>query len=85
MQNNLPFRPTDNSSTTLMKYRLEAEHWSRAFESTRRYNKKQSFTLTIEIIGSVITFFVLFVILICTFCSGIIQRYLTKNSTTLSK
>lgn len=39
MNQNLPFRNLDNSSSTQMQYRLEAEHWNNAY-SSNRINKR---------------------------------------------
>lgn len=41
---NLPFRPLDSSESTSTKYRLEAEHWNKAFtDSQRRYKSGDAF------------------------------------------
>lgn len=37
--NNFAWRPNDNSSTTLLRYELEAEHWVRAFKSAEMSSK----------------------------------------------
>ena len=58
---NFNWRPNDNSSTTLTRYSLEAEHWVNAVESAKRKNKTSSFSSDIGVIG---LFFSLFFSLI---------------------
>jgi len=45
------WRPNDNSSTTRMRYDLEAEHWTRAFKSAEMKHRAVSPIESTEVIG----------------------------------
>ena len=45
------WRPSDNSSTTRLRYNLEAEHWLRAFKNAERKNKPSSISADFGVIG----------------------------------
>jgi DNA segregation ATPase FtsK/SpoIIIE-like protein len=49
---NFLWRPNDNSATTLTRYSLEAEHWTKAFKSANAsYNQPVSFSESFGLIG----------------------------------
>lgn len=48
---NFSWRPNDNSSTTITRYELEAEHWHKAFKSAQMKDKKVSIGETFGVIG----------------------------------
>jgi hypothetical protein len=52
---NYMWRPNDNSSTTKLRYDLEAEHWYTAFKNAESKNKPTDWGATFGIIGMVIT------------------------------
>lgn len=85
MQNQLPFRPTDNSSSTRLKYELEAEHWMRANKSVNLRNRKPDFQQSVGIVGAIITILVSALILICTFCWWILKWILSDKETPTNK
>lgn len=49
------WRPNDNSSTTLTRYSLEAEHWTRAFQDAEIKNRKSSLCESMSVIGLVLS------------------------------
>lgn len=49
------WRPNDNSSTTLTRYDLEAEHWVRAFKSAEMKSKPADLGAIFGVIGMVIS------------------------------
>ena len=61
------WRPNDNSSTTLTRYSLEAEHWVNAVESAKRKNRTSSFSNDIAVIGLIISlvFSLLTLVVLC--------------------
>jgi|SaaInlLV_10m_DNA_1039704.scaffolds.fasta_scaffold15145_2 hypothetical protein len=48
------WRPNDNSSSTRMRYDLEAEHWTKAFKSAQMKQQSISFGESLSVIGTVI-------------------------------
>ena len=48
------WRPNDNSSSTLLKYQLEAEHWTRAFDSARSKYEPVDYAGAFNVIGLVL-------------------------------
>ncbi|WP_417364464.1 hypothetical protein [Galbibacter sp.] len=48
---NYQWRPNDNSSTTRLRYDLEAEHWYKSFKSAERKHKPSSISLNLGVIG----------------------------------
>tara|TARA_R110000796_G_scaffold192618_1_gene309260 strand:+ start:976 stop:1338 length:363 start_codon:yes stop_codon:yes gene_type:complete len=51
---NYNWRPNDNSSTTLTRYSLEAEHWTKAFRSAAVNNRPADFSGTLGTVGLVL-------------------------------
>ncbi|WP_242093151.1 hypothetical protein [Aestuariivivens sediminicola] len=45
------WRPNDESSTTRMRYELEADHWYRAFKSAERKHRPTSLKSDLAVIG----------------------------------
>jgi hypothetical protein len=65
MDRNNGFRPVDNSPTTLLRYRLEAEHWVRAINSAQA-RTGASLSSSLGFIGLILTIFIsLFLIAVC--------------------
>lgn len=48
------WRPNDNSSSTLLKYQLEAEHWTRAFNSAQSKYEPVDYAGAFNVIGLVL-------------------------------
>ena len=48
------WRPNDNSSTTRLRYDLEAEHWYKSFKSAERKHKTSSIREDLSVIGIVL-------------------------------
>lgn len=48
---NYLWRPNDNSSTTRIRYDLEAEHWYKSFKSAERKHKPSSINKDLGVIG----------------------------------
>ena len=48
------WRPNDNSSSTNLKYDLEAEHWTRAFKSAQMKQQSSSLGGCLSVVGMVI-------------------------------
>ena len=67
MKKNLPFHPLDNSSSTRMKYDLEAAHWARAYDSYKTNNTKPDYSGVAGLIGSVLIGVGCILFAICTF------------------
>lgn len=61
---NYQWRPNDNSSSTRLKYDLEAEHWTRAFKSAQMKQQSVSFGETLSAIGMVISLIASIILLI---------------------
>ena len=51
---NYNWRPNDNSSTTRLRYDLEAEHWYKSFKSIEKENKISSFKEDLSVVGLLI-------------------------------
>jgi hypothetical protein len=80
-QNNLPFRPLDNSMSTQMRYDLEAEKWSSAMKSAQI--KATSSAGTLGLIGAIIGFavsLIIFVIVLLIELTRLIARLLDRKS-----
>lgn len=52
---NYNWRPNDNSSTTRLRYDLEAEHWFLAYQGAKRKHTRASFQETAGVIGLVLS------------------------------
>lgn len=64
---NTGFRPVDNSPTTLLRYRLEAEHWVRAINSAQA-RTGAFLSSSLGLIGAILTIFIsLTLIIVCLF------------------
>lgn len=63
-RDNYQWRPNDNSSTTRMRYDLEAEHWTRAIKSSQRKQQSVSFGESLSVIGMVISLVVGLIVLL---------------------
>ena len=50
-ESNYIWRPNDNSSTTRLRYDLEAEHWYKSFKSAELKHKSSSFSKDLGVIG----------------------------------
>ena len=61
---NYQWRPNDNSSSTRLKYDLEAEHMVRAYKSAYRNQQTVSIGESISIVGMVLTLVASLVILV---------------------
>jgi hypothetical protein len=48
---NYKWRPNDNSSTTRLRYDLEAEHWYKSFKSAELKHKPTSISASFGVIG----------------------------------
>lgn len=48
---NFNWRPNDNSSTTLLRYDQEAEHWVRAFKNAERNNRPTDYKSSFRVFG----------------------------------
>lgn len=48
---NYKWRPNDESSTTRMRYDLEASHWYRSFKNAEREHKPSSISADLGVIG----------------------------------
>ena len=46
-----PWRPNDNSSTTRLRYDLEAEHWYKSFKNAEKKHKPSSIRADLGVIG----------------------------------
>lgn len=59
------WRPNDNSSTTRLRYDLEAEHWYNSFKSTELKNKPSPIVTQLDLIGLLLQLvFSLFVLVV---------------------
>ncbi|WP_242094323.1 hypothetical protein [Aestuariivivens sediminicola] len=58
------WRPNDNSSTTRLRYDLEAEHWYRSFKSAEMKHQSVSFNQSISVITLLMNLVLSFMILI---------------------
>ncbi len=67
---NYQWRPNDNSSTTRLRYDLEAEHWYKSFKSAERKHKPSSIGSDLGVIG---IFFQLVFSLLILLMLGLIQ------------
>ena len=54
-RDNYQWRPNDNSSTTRLRYDLEAEHWVRSFKSAQMKQQSVSVGEFFSVIGMVIS------------------------------
>ena len=63
-KDNYQWRPNDNSSSTRLKYDLEAEHWTRAFKSAQINNKTTSAGEAFGVVGLCISLIFSLVVLI---------------------
>jgi hypothetical protein len=61
------WRPNDNSSTTRLRYDLEAEHWYKSFKSAELKNKPSSISADLGVIGIFISlvFSLLTLVVLC--------------------
>ena len=50
-ERNYTWRPNDSSSTTRLRYDLEAEHFYRSFKSAERKHKPSSISADLGVIG----------------------------------
>jgi len=50
-ERNYIWRPNDSSSTTRLRYDLEAEHWYRSFKNAERKHKPSSISADLGVIG----------------------------------
>lgn len=55
MNQNLPFRPLDNSSTTRLSYKREAELWSDAYRSQNLKSQHLNNSEAFKLIGVIFT------------------------------
>lgn len=76
MRQELFFRPLDNSSSTRLKYELEAQHWQRAYQSNNISSRRPTNSGGAGIVGAVITIAVSLAVLICTFLFMILKKLL---------
>ncbi|GGK38327.1 hypothetical protein GCM10007963_03070 [Lutibacter litoralis] len=58
------WRPNDNSSSTRLKYDLEAEHWTRAFKSAQIKQQSVSIGESLSAIGIVLNLIASLVLLV---------------------
>lgn len=61
---NYKWRPNDNSSSTRLKYDLEAEHWTRAFKSAQMKQQPVSFGESLSVINMVVKLIASLVLLV---------------------
>ena len=68
-ESNYIWRPNDNSSTTRLRYDLEAEHWYKSFKSAELKHKSSSFksdlgviSILLNLVFSLLTLVVLMII-----------------------
>lgn len=61
---NYQWRPNDNSSSTRMRYDLEAEKWTRAFKSAQMKQQSVSLGDSLSVIGMVISLLASVIVLI---------------------
>ncbi|WP_420378772.1 DNA translocase FtsK [Gilvibacter sp.] len=54
---NFLWRPNDNSSTTLARYDLEAEHWVRAFKNAHSKHRPRNYSADLAVVGLFINLF----------------------------
>lgn len=68
-QNNLPFRPLDNSMSTQMRYDLEAEKWASAMRSAQTKTASSAETLGLigAIIGLIVSLIIFIIVLLIEF------------------
>ena len=71
---NYQWRPNDNSSTTRLRYDLEAEHWTRAFKSAQKRSKPTSYAHDLSVIGAVVTILVSLLTLIVISIIDVVKR-----------
>jgi len=74
MSNNLPFRPLDNSSSTRMRYNLEAEHWENAYRSNRVSSRATNITQIGGLISTSITILTAVFAIIFTIVFWLVKR-----------
>ncbi|NNL15910.1 MAG: hypothetical protein HKO81_04630 [Flavobacteriaceae bacterium] len=63
-ERNYIWRPNDSSSTTRLRYDLEAEHWYRSFKNAERKYKPTSISQDLGVIGLFISLISSLIVLI---------------------
>lgn len=58
------WRPNDTSSTTRLRYDLEAEHWARAFKSAQLKQQTSSYGESASIVGMLISLIASVIVLV---------------------
>ena len=71
------WRENDESSSTLLKYELEASHWVRAFKSAERKHNSAPIGETIGVIGLVLSLILHLILLFVLSITSLI-KYLKK-------
>ena len=69
---NFLWRPNDNSSTTLARYDLEAQHWTRAFKSAS-YSGGSNFGADLAVIGLFINLAVTLCVLVVVLLTDLVK------------
>lgn len=63
-RDNYQWRPNDNSSSTRMRYDLEAEHWTKAFKSAQMKQQSVSLGESLSIINMLLNLIASLVLLV---------------------
>jgi hypothetical protein len=80
-RDNFQWRPNDNSSTTLLRYDLEAKHWTKAFKSASMKHQPVNYGKDLIFIGVFLSIFINFISLLLLGIIELIQRIRGEKKT----